>query len=294
MKMPKSEQNNQDKRFENLSEMARNIVWAHGDFMLDSEQRVELYGDGVDVEFVPISTETTPASRKFNPLPVAEVSFKDKRANIIINESDYKDFLDNVCRPEKIDGHTAYSYYIGVGVAYRTLDELLARSVEMHEPSDRDQYVKRFINLITKPIKKDDIDFIMSNILDHNKDIKTHARKVFENIMCSEDTRMGRINALRYSVAVHSYAMEQADEQWSLWCSDSRDRAIYAIDFVNACTLELIDEVKLWSDKIKLAEIFNKNNNYNQIVDSIPELIVAGSIPMSMEEVSEIHKLLDY
>lgn len=292
--MQKGEANNQDKKLDNLTELARNIVWAHGDAILTSEQRVDLYGNGVDVKIIQEDECHGNHVRKSNPLPIADVTFSDGIAHIIINELDYKDFLEEICRPEKIDGNRAYSYYIGVGVAYRTLDELLVRVATSHEQSEQLLYIKNFIDLITKPLEKDDIEFIVSNVADHDKDIKKHAIKIFENIMHSEETRMGRINALRYAVAVHNYAMEQADEKWSLWRKDSRDRAAYSIDFVNACTLELIDQTKLWVEKLRLAEIFNNNGNFNTIVDSIPELAIAGSIPMSMKEVNKIHSLLDF
>ena len=292
--MPPNESRNTDKRFEYLSNMARNIVWAHGDAVLTSNQRVELYGGGVDLEFAAGEQNYNPSLRKKNPLPIADVIFHENHACIFFNETDYKEFLNDICRPDNIDGHKAASYYIGVGVAYRMLDEQLSRSVAHLDEPHQEQRMRKFINIITRPLKREDVEFVISNIADHEPSIRKNAIKIFENIFLSDDTRLGRINALRYAVAAHTYAIEQSDEQWALWSNDNRDRVGYSLGFVEACTLELIDQTKLWVDKMRIAEIFNRDIDFDKNVDSIPEILIAGSLPMSSKELNEINDLLVY
>ena len=63
---------------------------------------------------------------------------------------------------------------------------------------------------------------------------------------------------------------------------------------MEACTLELIDQTKLWVDKMRIAEIFNRDIDFDKNVDSIPEILIAGSLPMSSKELNEINDLLVY
>lgn len=285
--MAQGETSEYDKRHEYWSEMARNIMWAHGDVHLNSDQKMSLYGNGVSVEIIP-SYENIPDFRKRNPLPIAYVTFHDQKANVFINEEDYSRFLREICRPEKIDGHKTASYYIGLGVAYRTMDELLARAVASRNEDQQTDYIRRFLDIITKPLNKDDIDFIISHTADTHPNIKSRANSLFENVMKSDETRLGRINILRYAVAAHSLAIEKSNSDWALWCSDDKDRAAYSLAFVEACVFDLMDQVNSWVDQVKFAEIFFKDADYSKIVDNIDEMVIAGSMPMSSSEVNEL------
>lgn len=290
--MVQGESYNSDKKYEYWSEMARNIVWAQGDILLNSDQTVELYGNGVEVKIINGDEESL-KMRKANPLPIAGLTFHNKTAHVLINETDYRNFLDDICRPANIDGHRAMSYYIGLGVAYNTYYELLERAAYAKEESERSKFRAKFIDLATRPIEKDDIDFIISNNFDTDPNIKDRTIKIFENIMYSDDVRLGRINMLRYAVTAHNSAIEKANGNWSIWCSDNKDRAVYTIDFATSCTEELILQIKSWIDRIKMAEMFHKEIDYSKLVDGVEELYIAGSMPMTTREMNEILNLIN-
>jgi hypothetical protein len=290
--MPKGENHNKEKKYDYWAEMARNIMWAQGNALLTSDQTVELYGNGVEVDIIS-GDEDSVKMRRMNPLPIAGLTFSNKTAHVLINETDYKNFLDDICRPANIDGHKAMSYYLGLGIAYNTLNEMLENAVYKREESEHSNFRRKFLELATKPIGKEDVDFIITNIVDTDPDVKERSIKIFENIMRSDDVRMGRINMLRYAVAAHSFAFEQADKNWAIWCSDDKDRARYSIDFINACTDELILQIKSWIDRIKMAEVFHKEFNYSKLVDGVEELYIAGSMPMAPREMNEILNLIN-
>lgn len=290
--MGSGESYNQDKRHELYSELARNIVWAQGDVLLNEDQQIRLYGNGVSVTFID-GNDAHSSLRKKNPLPIADVTFSNQRAEVVFNEEDYRVFLKDICRPANIDGHMAASYYIGIGVAYKTLDKLFSDTEFKLDEDPEMQYALRrdLLDIITKPIPSEEVEFVVSNIADHDPDVKNHAKKVFENIFLSNDERLGRINTLRFAVSAHIFAMEQSNSKWQIWRGDNGDRVTYAMEFMYACTLDLIDEIKIWRDKLKLASIFSRKSDFKNMADSVPELSIAGSLPMSLEEINSILKL---
>lgn len=264
-----------------MSELARNIMWQYGDVFLSTSQQVELFGDGVEIDF------SKDRELRRDSLPIADTAFFNKKAHITFVEEDYEYILDVICKPDNLNGHKAASFYIGAGVAPAVLHEFLARN------RDFGMIDSTYSHLLKSPPKDKLIERLMIN-QGTSSDLPKLIDGLFENLMSSDEKRLVRINLMRYGIGSLFRVMESADEGWSMWQRDDKDRVGYILSFRDACAAEMADMLRAQRRLDVITRALGKNEDWQSInfYDRVPEILVAGSVPMTAEEIDEINSLL--
>lgn len=264
-----------------MHELTRNVIWQYGEVFLTPDQQVELYGDGVVLDIVDYRHDRP------DSLPIADISFIDRKAIVTFVKEDYEFVLDAICRPAGIDGHKAASFYIGSGVAPAVLHEFLARN------RNYDMIDEVYHHLLEMPPKENLKERIMIQ-QGTSRDLPILIESLFDNMMKSDDKRLIRTNLLRYGIGTLYRIMESSADDWSMWQKDDKDRAGYVMRLREACSHELADMIRAQHQMDMISKSMGRVTgwDYHKFYDRIPEIIIAGSTPMSSDEIDDLNNIL--
>lgn len=265
-----------------MTELARNLVWQYGDVFLSTSQQVSLFGNEVELNF-----QENRGNRP-DSLPLADVDFINKKAAVTFVQEDYEYVLDAICKPENINGHKAAAFYIGSGIAPAVLHKFLA----IHRNYGMIDNVYSHLSMM--PPKQNLTERILihqGTEIDFSKLVDT----LFENIMSSDEKRAIRINMMRYGIGSLFRIMESTDVDWELWQRDDKDRVGYIFNFRDACTSELADMLRSQYRLDIITKSLGKTEDWQSKIfyDRVPELLIAGSMPMTSEEIDELNSFLE-
>lgn len=276
-----NEPNGSDMLRVKMHELTRNVLWQYGEVFLTTSQQVELYGGGVVLDMVDYRHDRP------DSLPIADISFVDQKAVVTFVKEDYEYVLDAICRPAGIDGHKAASFYIGAGMAPAVLHEFLARNQNYEMINDV------YNHLLETPPKENLKERIMIQ-QGTSRDLPLLIDGLFENIMTSDDKRIIRTNLLRYGIGTLYRIMESSADDWSMWQKDDKDRAGYVMRLREACSHELADMIRAQHQMRMISKSLGRINGFNvtKFYDRIPEILIAGSTPMSSDEIDELNSIL--
>ena len=281
-KVPLSHESNESDMFMvKMHELTRNILWQYGEVFLTPSQQVDLYGGGVVLDVVDYRDDRP------DSLPIADISFIDQKAVVTFVKEDYDYVLNNICRTARINGHTAASFYIGAGIAPAVLHEYLSRN---HHYDMIDAVYNHLLEMPPKENLKERMMIQQGT----SKDLPLLIESLFENMMKSDDKRLIRTNLMRYGIGTLYRIMESSDENWSMWQRDDKDRVGYVMKLREACSHELADMIRAQHQMDMISRSMGRIQamKYKNFYDRIPEILIAGSTPMSSDEIDELNSIL--
>lgn len=264
-----------------MHELTRNILWQYGDVFLSPSQQVELYGGGIVLDAVDCRNDRP------DSLPIADITFMDQKAIVTFVQEDYEYVLESICRSSGLDGHKAASLYIGAGIAPAVLHEFLARN------RNYDMIDAVYSHLLEMPPKENLKERMMIQ-QGTSKDLPRMVETLFENMMKSDDKRIIRTNLMRYGIGTLYRIMEASSSEWCMWQKDDKDRAGYVMKLRDACSNELADMIRAQYKIDVIAQSMGRLRGwkYSNFYDRIPEILIAGSTPMSSDEIDDLNNIL--
>lgn len=252
----------------------------------------ELFGNGIHVAY----------DQEFNSrAKIAKVKFAKNKGIINFSQQDFRELI------EYYDGYIddsnqVASFYIGVGLIYYALEELIR--LRLSEKDSPLQYVSSINNRLNKPPTKKEIETVFKMSPSNLISLDNHIDLAFENIMLSEDARMLKINSLRMAVAAYYKMTLDETPDNMLWPYDTGDRIEHVTALANANIQNLVDYILGYKSmrsghKVINDKITNEQDEYSElpsidsrkIIDHIPSFAFVA-IPHKPKQVDKLMEIL--